>query len=286
MGKIGKKILDTVVKYSGAEDLVDYASSKIAKKMAGKDAKYVSDNTSGAAALKSAGNLALTVGSMAGGGALPGVARGIMGKLAARKATEVAGRQAVKKAAAQATEKVMSKPTPFQMKMKEIASSPAKFLETGTLKTGTSRNAMRAAKRAAAKKAMAEAAPKRTPLTGWLREEAKAKPGFREASKRWTKEARAPKNRVPVQPAQPLPVRPVDATKPLLEGNKITLPKFTPKPVAATPVAVKIASKAKKVKEAAKKAKDVGTKVKNKVVERVKKSKAKKAEAQLKLPLE
>lgn len=61
---------------SGAHDLVDYASSKIAKGMSSPEvARNVDDQTSGRDALKSAGNLGLTVASIAAGGGAAGAAK-------------------------------------------------------------------------------------------------------------------------------------------------------------------------------------------------------------------
>lgn len=89
---------------AGAGPLVDYASSKIAKGMNSPDvAKHVDDRTSGKDALKSAGNLGLTVASIAGTGAL---AKGVA-SMGAKKAV---AKKAISTSAGKVT-KIPVKPT-------------------------------------------------------------------------------------------------------------------------------------------------------------------------------
>lgn len=88
--------VDKVNNMTGADKLVDYASSKIAKGMVSKDvAKNVDDQTSGMDALKSAGKVGLSIASVAGTGALAKGAVGMAAKVAAKK---VAAKAAAKPA--------------------------------------------------------------------------------------------------------------------------------------------------------------------------------------------
>lgn len=90
--KGANKVTDVV----GARDLSNYAAGKMAKAMVPKEArKYVQDDTSGKAALKSAGKLGLSIASVA---SVAGAARGA-GALATRSAAKKA---VAKKAATKA----------------------------------------------------------------------------------------------------------------------------------------------------------------------------------------
>jgi hypothetical protein len=86
--KGANKVTDVV----GARDLSNYAAGKMAKAMVPREArKYVQDDTSGKAALKSAGKLGLSIASVA---SAAGLARGV----AKRAAVKAAGKAAVKRA--------------------------------------------------------------------------------------------------------------------------------------------------------------------------------------------
>ena len=77
-----KSTVNKVVSASGGDKLVDYASSKIAKKMVSPEvAKHVDDRTSGKQALGSAAKVGMAVASVAGAGAL---ARGVASAVAKR----------------------------------------------------------------------------------------------------------------------------------------------------------------------------------------------------------
>lgn len=92
-----KSAVAKVVSASGGDKLVDYASSKIAKRMVSPDvAKHVDDRTSGKEALGSAAQVVMTGASVAGAGALAkGVAsaaakRGVAKSVASRRASDIA----------------------------------------------------------------------------------------------------------------------------------------------------------------------------------------------------
>lgn len=86
--KVGKAIVkgaNAISNAAGAKDLVDYTSSKIAKSFVKKqNRQYVKDTTSGSAAMKSAGRLGLTIGTLAAGGVAGGVAKAAKAAKASR----------------------------------------------------------------------------------------------------------------------------------------------------------------------------------------------------------